>query len=121
MDATMGHAQGDSTRPTPDEQKQIVDFEMALFTAQATGHSTGNLDAQGASGGPKALISQSFFIGINSQIPAFENPASDPFNPAIFSIFDAWADLPYDNPRAAVARGQALFNSTPSTSPEWLA
>ena len=28
-------------------------------------------------------------------------------------IFDAWADLPYDDPRAAVARGQALFNSTP--------
>ena len=113
MDATMGHAQGDSTRPTPDEQKQIVDFEMGLFTAQATGRSTGNLGAQGASGGPKALISQSFFIGINSQIPAFENPASDPFNPAIFTIFDAWADLPYDDPRAAVARGQALFNSTP--------
>src|SRR5439155_17383771 len=113
MDATMGHAQGDSTRPTPDELKQIVDFEMALFTAQATGHSTGNLDAQGATGGAKALTWQPFFVGINSQIPAFENPASDPFNSAIFSIFDAWAALPYDDPRAAVARGQALFNSTP--------
>ena len=53
MDATTGHAQGDGARPTPDEQKQIVDFEMGLFTAQATGHSTGNLDAQGATGGPK--------------------------------------------------------------------
>jgi cytochrome c peroxidase len=113
VDATTGHAQGDGTRPTPDEQQQIVDFEMALFTAQANGNSTGNLDAQGAHGGPQALINQSFFIGINSQIPAFENPLSGPFNPAIFNTFDAWARLPYNDPRAAVARGQALFNSTP--------
>jgi cytochrome c peroxidase len=113
VDATNVHAQGDGSRPSPDEQQQIVDFEMALFTAQATGKSTDSLTAQGATGGPKALISQSFFIGINSQIPAFENPASGPFNPAIFNIFDAWAGLPYDDPRAAVARGQALFNSKP--------
>jgi cytochrome c peroxidase len=113
LDATKGHAEGDGTRPTLHEQQQIVDFEMALFTAQATGNSTGNLNAQGATGGPKVLINQSFFIGINSQIPAFENPASAPFNPAIFNSFDAWAGLPYDDPRAAVARGQALFNSKP--------
>ncbi len=113
VDATTGHAQGDGTRPTLDEQNQIVDFEMALFTAQATRNSTGNLDAQGATGGPKALISQPFFIGVNSQIPAFENPASGPFNPLIFNTFDAWAALPYDDPRTAVARGQALFNSKP--------
>jgi hypothetical protein len=43
----------------------------------------------------------------------FENPASGTFNPAIFNIFDAWLSLPYGDPRAAVARGQALFNSTP--------
>lgn len=113
VDATKGHAQGDGTRPTPDEQQQIVDFEMALFTAQATGNTTGNLLARGATGGPKALISQSFFIGINSQIPAFENPLSGPFDPAIFNTFSAWAGLPYNDPRAAVARGQALFNFTP--------
>jgi hypothetical protein len=113
LDATKGHAEGDGTRPTLQEQQQIVDFEMALFTAQATGNSTGNLNAQGATGGPKALINEPFFIGINSQIPAFENPASAPFNPAIFNSFDAWAGLPYDDPRAAVARGQALFNSKP--------
>jgi cytochrome c peroxidase len=113
VDATTGHAQGDGTRPTPAEQQQIVDFEMALFTAQATGRGTGNLDARGATGGPKPLISQPFFIGTNSQIPAFENPASGPFNPAIFNSFDAWAGLPYNDPRAAVARGQVLFNSKP--------
>ena len=113
VDATNGHAQGDGTRPTPAEQQQIVDFEMALFTAQATGNRTGNLHALGATGGPKALVDQSFFIGINSQIPAFENPASGIFNPSIFNTFDAWAALPYQDPRAAVARGQVLFNSKP--------
>src|SRR5205807_3901071 len=34
LDATVGHAQGDGTRPTLEEQKQIVDFETKLFTAQ---------------------------------------------------------------------------------------
>jgi cytochrome c peroxidase len=113
LDATKGHAQGDGTKPTPEEQQQIVEFEMALFTAQATGNTTGNLNVQGATGGPKALINEPFFIGINSQIPVFENPASAPFNPAIFNPFDEWVGLPYDDARAAVARGQALFNSKP--------
>jgi hypothetical protein len=113
VDATTTHAQGDGTRPTPAEQQQIVDFEMSLFTAQMTRKDTGRLDAQGATGGPVALINQPFFIGTNSQIPMFENPASGTFNPAIFNIFDAWLSLPYGDPRAAVARGQALFNSTP--------
>jgi hypothetical protein len=113
VDATTGHAQGDGTRPTPAEQQEIVDFEMSLFTAQMTGNGAGKLDARGATGGPVALIDQPFFIGTNSQIPTFENPASGTFNPAIFNSFDAWANLPYNDPRAAVARGQALFNSTP--------
>jgi hypothetical protein len=111
VSATTGHAQGDGTRPTPAEQQQILDFEMALFTAQTTGQGTGRLDARDATGGPAALTTLPFFIGINSQIPAFENPASGTFNPAIFNTFDAWSGLPYNDPRAAVARGQALFNS----------
>src|SRR5262244_2949789 len=41
VDATTGHAQGDGTRPTTAEQKQIVDFEMSLFTAQAIGRGVG--------------------------------------------------------------------------------
>ena len=113
VDATTGHAQGDGSRPTPAEQQQIVEFEMSLVTAQATSNSTGDLASLGATGGPKPLINQPFFIGINSQIPAFENPASGTFSPAIFHTFDAWAGLPANDPRASVARGQALFNSLP--------
>src|SRR3989454_2394837 len=123
LDATNGHAQGDGTRPTPAEQQQIVNFEMALFTAQAAGKGTGLLNAQGATGGPLPLVpaNQPFFISINSSVhfllPQFEQPGGlvtpgdGQFTSAIFNPFDAWTALPSTNPRAAVARGQAIFNS----------
>jgi cytochrome c peroxidase len=123
LDATNGHAQGDGTRPTPEEQQQIVNFETALFTAQAAGNGTGLLDAQGANGGPIPLVTQPFFISINSSVhfllPQFEQPGGlvtpgdGQFTSGIFNIFDAWAALPSTDPRAAVARGQAIFNSKP--------
>jgi hypothetical protein len=121
MDATTDHAQGDGTRPTAAEQQQIVDFEMALFTAQAVGNGTGRLDTQGAQGGPLPLVAQPFFISANSSVhfllPQFEQPGGmltpgdGQFTSAIFNAFDAWAARPAADPRASVARGQALFNS----------
>jgi cytochrome c peroxidase len=123
VDATTVHAQGDGTRPTPTEQLQIVNFEMALFTAQAFGNLTGLSNAKGATGGPLPLVTQPFFISINSSVnflvPQFEQPGGlvtpgdGQFTPAIFNTFEAWAGLPYADPRAAVARGQAIFNSKP--------
>lgn len=123
LDATKGHAQGDGTRPTPDEQNEIVNFEMALTTAQAWGNRTGLLNSHGASGGPQPLVSQPFFISANSSVhfllPQFEQPGGlatpgdGQFTPAIFDMFDAWARLPQEDPRAAVARGEAIFNSKP--------
>jgi hypothetical protein len=122
VDATTNHAEGDGSRPTAAEQQAIVNFEMALFTAQSVGNGTGRLDAQGAIGGPMSVVTQPFFISINSSVhplvPAFEQPGGiaegdGQFTPAIFNIFDAWAGLPYTDPRAAVARGQAIFNSKP--------
>jgi hypothetical protein len=130
VDATTGHAQGDGTRPTPAEQQEIVEFETALFTAQAIGQGPGRLDTQGANGGPKTLVSQPFFISINSSVdpvaalfklPLFEPPGGlvvpgdGVFNSAIFNLFDAWAKRPDADPRRAVARGQAIFNSKPIT------
>src|SRR5258706_7840415 len=116
VDATINHAQGDGKRPTPPEQQQIVNFEMALFTAQTIGNYAGRLDAHGANGGPIALTTEPFFISINSSVhallPQFEQPGGQ-FTPAIFNPFDAWASLPDTSPRAAVARGQAIFNSRP--------
>jgi cytochrome c peroxidase len=123
VDATTTHAQGDGTRPTTAEQQEIVNFEMGLTTAQAFGYQTGFLNERGATGGPLALVNQPFFISINSSVhalvPALEQPGGlvtpgdGQFTPSIFDPFDAWANLPEFDPRAAVARGQALFNSLP--------
>jgi cytochrome c peroxidase len=123
LDATNIHAQGDGTRPTPAEQQEIVNFETSLFTAQTIGNSTGRLDARGANGGPQPLVTQPFFISVNSSVHAllpksqFElpgglvTPDDGQFTPAIFNTFGAWAEFPAPSPRAAVARGEAIFNS----------
>jgi cytochrome c peroxidase len=123
VDATTGHAQGDGSRPTPTEQQQIADFEMALSTAQIIDNYSGRLDAHGASGGPISLTTQPFFISVNSSVhfllPQFEQPGGlvapgdSQFTAAIFSPFDAWTSTPDLSPRAAVARGQVIFNSRP--------
>lgn len=113
-DATRGHAQA-SRDLTPEEARQIVAFETALFTAQARDKQAGSLGAQGASGGPVALSRQPFFIGIND--PLKLNPTGAPFDPNAFTIFDAWrkldgtSDDPVTMARAAVARGQQIFNT----------
>jgi len=123
VDATVTHAEGDGSRPTADEQQKIVDFEMSLFTAQAFDKHAGALNARGASGGPLPLMDEPFFISINSSVnplvPALEQPGGlitpgdGKFTPAIFHVFDAWTSLPSHDPRAAIARGEAIFNSKP--------
>jgi cytochrome c peroxidase len=123
MDATKGHAQGDGSRPTPAEQQEIVNFEMALSTAQIIDNVAARLDGRGATGGPVPLTTRPFFISINSSVdplaPGVEppgglvTPGDGLFTPVIFNAFDAWASMPDTSPRAAVARGQAIFNSKP--------
>lgn len=123
VDATTTHAQGDGTRPTAAEQQEIVNFEMGLTTAQAYGYRTGALNARGATGGPQAIVNLPFFISINSSIhallPQFEqpgglvSPGDGQFSAAIFNTYNSWANLPPQDPRAAVARGEVLFNSLP--------
>jgi cytochrome c peroxidase len=90
--ATLGHAQA-TTPLTTAEREAMVDFEFALTSAQTYTYFIGDLEAYGADGGPEFLASQSLVAGP-------------------FDIFDAWASLPSFLPRAAVARGQALFNGT---------
>jgi hypothetical protein len=52
-------------------------------------------------------------------LPQFEQPGGlvtpgdGQFTPTIFNTFDTWALLRPHDPRAAVARGQAIFNSKP--------
>jgi cytochrome c peroxidase len=120
LDATNGHAQ--ATKPlTAQQQEAIVNFEIALSTAQAFDFRAGALNDDGATGGPTALALQTipaFFIGIND--PLGGNPKGTPFTPVIFSLFNAWAnrqshDLDdfYAGQRASIARGQLVFNSKP--------
>ena len=105
-DATLGHAQA-LTAPTVEQLREIVAFEMGLFTAQAEGHGAGNLSAQGATAGPQNLARTAFFIGIND--PVGLNPAATNFTGKIFDLFDAWGSA--DPHKQSIYRGQALFNT----------
>jgi cytochrome c peroxidase len=127
VDATVTHAQGDGTRPTPAEQEQIVNFETQLYTAQLFDSRAGLLNRDGASGGPEPLTTQSFFISINSSVhalvPTLEQPGGlvtpgdGVFTPNIFGLYGSWTpqnggdyrDLA--KARASIERGEVLFNS----------
>jgi cytochrome c peroxidase len=114
MDATLGHAQA-AVSPTAAELGAIVDFELALFTAQQTDNVAGVLEAQEGTGGPAALVAAPYFPGIND--PLGDNPTGAAFDPSAFTLFGSWKDLsnsgPYAEPRKAIARGQAVFNTHP--------
>src|SRR5260370_24943145 len=68
VDATINHAQGDGTKPTPADQQQIVNFEMALFTPQTIGNYAGRLHAHGGNGRPEALAHQPLFLTRNPNL-----------------------------------------------------
>jgi hypothetical protein len=109
--ATLGHAAA-ANPLTEAQREEIVDFETSLFTAQSSDFEAGNLQTQGAKGGPIHLSGQEFFMGINDTL-------SPGFNPQSMTLFDRWSDLrgsqrePFNSARASVARGQELFNTFP--------
>jgi hypothetical protein len=110
LDAVSGHAQGNI--PLSDAQQQaIANFEMGLTTAQSLDFSAGSLTAQGGHGGSAYLAAQPYYIGVND--PLGQNPTNAPFTSKIFDLYDAWAGFSQHDPRAAVARGQAVFNTKP--------
>jgi len=110
IDATTIHAQG--ATPTAAQVQDIVNFETSLRTAQAYDYQAGQLNASGATGGPVALASQTFFIGINDSFPASfgNNPTGAAFTPDIFTLYNAWSNSQIAA-RASIARGQTVFNS----------
>lgn len=114
MDATLGHAQA-SVSPSAAQQNAMVDFELALFSAQRLDNDAGVLNAQGAKGGPDALTSAPYFPGIND--PLGGNPTGAAFDSKAFTIYAPWQGLKSSNPntaaRQAVARGQEVFNTHP--------
>ena len=132
VDATLGHAQA-SAPPTAAQRQQIVTFEgcttadttslcastpaaSGSFTAQIFDNAAGLLNDAGAQGGPLTIAQQvaSFFIGIND--PLGNNPTGAAFTPVVFDLFDTWASPGGDKEvaaRAAIARGQQVFNTIP--------
>ena len=117
-DATRGHAQA-AFDLTEAQARSVVDFELGLVTAQTLDANAGSLRSKGADAGPQALAKQPFFLGIND--PVGLNPSGAPFDPRVFTIFNAWAKGKdpspdsYTSARQAIARGQAIFNTRPMT------
>jgi len=113
-DATLGHAL--ATGADSSQMSSIASFEAALFTAQTQDRNAGQLAKSGATGGPTNLANEPFFLGVND--PLGHNPQGTPFNPVVFTLFDAWAPgvlVDSNNAEAAarnaVYRGQQIFNT----------
>ena len=110
IDATLTHAQG-AQAPTSTQLTQIVDFELALNSAQLLDFSAGNL-SKGANGGAKFLSSQSYYPGINDSLGA--DPKWNAFTPNVFTIYSSFQNS--RNPeQASIARGEQIFNTQPLT------
>ncbi len=124
-DATVMHAQALQALSTAD-RAAIVAFETSLHTAQLSDENAGSLDVGGANGGPAALATQTFYLGINDVL-AGDSKTGALFSSTVFDIYQAWnnADKSYGQhgngcdsrneaeARASIARGEALFNTKP--------
>ncbi len=113
--AHTGHAQG---TPLGDEALQsLVDFELGLFSAQIKDSLAGAVDRGGVRGGPRPLVKQKFYPGINN--PFELDPKRKKFNPNVFQLFKKWQRYPaiHKKPQLAargnVGRGEKLFNTFP--------
>jgi cytochrome c peroxidase len=105
-DATVGHAQGS---PLTDEQMTaIANFELNLATAQQVERRAGDLDDEGAYGGPVNLAGQTFYVTINDVLGA--DVMNHTFNPDSMTLFQAWANSRNET-RTMIARGAKQFGS----------
>jgi hypothetical protein len=110
--ATLRHAQ--AAAPLSDAvQQSIVNFELANFSAQAFDFGAGFLSSDGALGGPINLSKEPV------PAPGTNTLGLTGFNPIVFTIFDAWANLqgtdPITSKRESIQRGQVLFNTRRGT------
>ncbi|ODU93882.1 MAG: hypothetical protein BGP23_05495 [Lysobacterales bacterium 66-474] len=117
LHAVLGHEQA-AVAPSELTISEIVEFESHLFTAQAFDNEAGALNADGVMGGADILAQQKFWVGINDSLG--NDPTTEPFDPRVMRLFDHWRDPlvlrrsgPWQSGRAAVARGQDVFDSLP--------
>ncbi|MBL8497127.1 hypothetical protein ABF87_01220 [Nitrosomonas sp. JL21] len=115
--ATLGHAEALADLSQA-EREEIVAFEMGLVTAQVRDRTAGSLTNNGALGGSKSLLTQSYYFGMNDTV-AGDYRTRAAFNPTAMSLYTAW-NKPFNHSRnsqtqarAAIARGEALFNGKP--------
>jgi len=102
--ATLGHAQA-LDQPTAAEVAEMVAFENGFFSAQSFDTAARDLAASGAKGGPEALAAAPTGTG------------GPPKNVA-FTEYSTWAGVAggaAQQQRAAIARGETLFNTRPFT------
>jgi len=110
FDAIEGHAQGDPANPpSAATVNSIVAFESSLYTAQVRDFRAGTLDHAGAQGGPLPLVAQPFAVGVNNL-----DANGQPPDPDVFTNYAAWTHSTVAR-RAAIARGEAIFNRRPIT------
>lgn len=91
-------------------------FMLGVIFAQSVDFKAGPLNADGAHGGPAALLTQPFYVGINGS-PT--DPVTGlPPNPNVFNIYDGWSKyagfVNGNSPQAAkgaIYRGQVVFNT----------
>jgi cytochrome c peroxidase len=105
--ATTGHAEGHELSAL--QRESIVTFEMSLHTAATFDRDAKDLTVWNAKGGPQAICDQEFYIGINDLFG--DSRTGAPFDPNVFDLYSTWTNAPSKDPRRAVARGQALFNT----------
>jgi hypothetical protein len=118
--ATLGHAEA-MQELTEEQREAIVAFESGLFTAQIYDNNAGKLTARKAKGGPKKLEEVEYYFGINDTVDGDYHTRED-FNPIAMTLYDAWEryntsdntdshDEGHESARAAILRGQDLFNT----------
>lgn len=110
IDATLTHAQA-AQAPTSSQLSQIVDFELALNSAQLEDFFAGDL-SKGANGGGQFLSQQQYYPGINDSLGA--DPSGNSFTPNVFNIYSSFQNS-RNSRQASIARGEQIFNAQPLT------
>ena len=110
IDATLIHAQGEQA-PTAAQLSGIVNFELALNSAQLFDFGAGDLSKK-ANGGAQYLSTQNYYPGMNDSLGA--DPQGKAFTPDVFTIYTSFQNS--RNPQqASIARGEQIFNTQPLT------
>jgi hypothetical protein len=104
-------AQGAASRRHRHPGQRGVRARRSLFTTQVYDKAAGDLTAKRAQGSPVYLSQTGFHFGINDVVYG-DYATGAPFDPNVFTVFASWRGERNDA-RAAVARGEALFNGKP--------